>query len=223
MFKLVPDHIVISVPNLKEAMDFFEKEFSIRPIMGGKHLGLGTHNALLGLGNPEDKIYLELLAIDPEAEVKEYYPMGLSPHITKPYIATWCIRCVDETDIVEVTQAISKLGNLYHFGQVRDMQRQTINNDIISWRIAFSVAQYHLSHGHIPFLISWDDMALHPAATMNKLKDFIPYQFTIFNKEYEKIKPNLVDVGLKLNDSICFEYSEKPMLKLQLGKLIFTS
>ena len=57
--ELVLDHLVWCVNSVSEGMDMFEALTGVRPCTGGQHLGLGTHNALVSLG---DGLYLEILA-----------------------------------------------------------------------------------------------------------------------------------------------------------------
>ncbi len=56
------DHILYAVPDLQKGIDDFEKLTGVRPVYGGKHLNLGTHNALVSLG---EEVYFELIAPDP--------------------------------------------------------------------------------------------------------------------------------------------------------------
>ena len=59
------DHIVIVTHDLDEGARAVRDVLGVRPEGGGKHPLMGTHNRLLSLG-PD--CYLEVIAIDPEAD-----------------------------------------------------------------------------------------------------------------------------------------------------------
>ncbi len=63
------DHLVIGVADLDAGIREFEELTGIRPVYGGEHPNLGTHNALISLG---DRTYLEILAPRPGANVTEF-------------------------------------------------------------------------------------------------------------------------------------------------------
>ena len=58
------DHLVIAAETLAQGCDYVESGLGVRPAPGGKHVTMGTHNALVGLG---PHAYIEIIAIDPEA------------------------------------------------------------------------------------------------------------------------------------------------------------
>lgn len=57
------DHIVYAVPDVSAAVQNLTIRLGVAPIMGGKHQGLGTHNALLSLS---EMAYLEIIGPDPD-------------------------------------------------------------------------------------------------------------------------------------------------------------
>ncbi|PID36787.1 MAG: polyphosphate kinase [Rhodobacterales bacterium] len=58
------DHLAIACETLEEGRAFAERALGVALQPGGKHDHFGTHNMLLGL---QDGIYLEVIAIDPDA------------------------------------------------------------------------------------------------------------------------------------------------------------
>jgi hypothetical protein len=47
---LVPDHLVYAVPDLAVATAELHTKLGVAPTAGGRHEGVGTHNAILALG-----------------------------------------------------------------------------------------------------------------------------------------------------------------------------
>ena len=63
MARAALDHLVVAAATLEEGEDYVESRLGARPLRGGKHVAMGTHNSLLKLG---EKTYLEVIAIDPD-------------------------------------------------------------------------------------------------------------------------------------------------------------
>jgi len=59
------DHLIVGASSLADGVDYVAKVTGATPRRGGRHVAMGTHNALLRLG---DRVYLEVLAIDPEGQ-----------------------------------------------------------------------------------------------------------------------------------------------------------
>src|SRR3990167_6072775 len=167
MKNLLLDHIVIAVPNLEEAIHNFQKILGVYPTIGGKHPDLGTHNAIIGLGNQDNLAYLELLAIDPDDKNhRDTYTMGLSTNMQRPYIASWSLRCDSETNIEIINNHMKNFGQEYDHGNIRKGGRLTPNNTELSWKIACSTLRIINSMGQIPFLIKWNNLDLHPTKSL---------------------------------------------------------
>ena len=57
------DHLVLAAITLADGIEFVADTTGVVPQPGGKHVAMGTHNALLRLG---PRVYLEIIAIDPD-------------------------------------------------------------------------------------------------------------------------------------------------------------
>ncbi len=55
--EVAPDHLVVAAASLEQGVDWIEDKLGTRPQPGGRHVAMGTHNALLRLGA---RLYLEL-------------------------------------------------------------------------------------------------------------------------------------------------------------------
>ena len=58
------DHLAIIAPTLQDGVAYVEATLGAPMAPGGKHPEMGTHNRLLRLG---DDVYLEVIAVDPDA------------------------------------------------------------------------------------------------------------------------------------------------------------
>jgi len=56
------DHLVVAAADLDLGVRWVEERLGVAPVFGGVHVGVGTRNALLSLGDQ----YLEVLALDPD-------------------------------------------------------------------------------------------------------------------------------------------------------------
>ncbi|MPZ95564.1 MAG: VOC family protein [Propionibacteriales bacterium] len=61
----VVDHLVLAASALAQGIEYVADLTGATPRPGGKHAGMGTHNALVKLG---EQVYLEVIAIDPDAD-----------------------------------------------------------------------------------------------------------------------------------------------------------
>lgn len=144
------DHILYAVPNLQKGIADFEKLTGVRPAYGGKHPKLGTHNALVSLG---EEIYLELIAPDPDRGIPFENMIFDIGKINAPKIITWAAR---STDINELGAKIQILG-------IEDGKRITEDGAVLKWKTA-RMTEFTDHSGIVPFVIQWVS-APHPAST----------------------------------------------------------
>lgn len=148
------DHIIYAVPDRDAGIDQIEDLLGVRAAIGGRHIGLGTHNALLALG---PHTYLEIIAPDPEQEEFRRPRIFGIDVLTEPRLATWVARADD----IGGTAAL-KLDQGKQLGEVLSGSRQTPSGDSLTWRFTdpFTV----IGGGIVPFLIDWGK-SLHPSKT----------------------------------------------------------
>ncbi|HEU4513765.1 MAG TPA: VOC family protein [Nocardioidaceae bacterium] len=145
------DHLVYAVPDLAAAVTDFEDRLGVRAAPGGRHEGLGTHNALLGLGPTS---YLELIAPDPDQpEPAGPRPFGVDEAVTSPKLVAWALTCTDIDVAIGQARAHG-----YDPGDAVPLQRRTADGRTLHWRLTVNA----LNGGPVPFLIDWGDTE-HPA------------------------------------------------------------
>lgn len=148
------DHLVYGVAALAPAADHLERLLGVRPEPGGKHEGLGTHNALLALGTG---VYLELIAPDPEQpEPERPRPFGLDT-LRAPGFVGWAARAGQLSERVATARARG-----YDAGEVLAMSRATPAGRRLHWTLTFRDEPF--GEGLVPFLIDWGDTP-HPSET----------------------------------------------------------
>ena len=59
----VLDHLVVAATTLADGIEYFADVTGVAPQPGGKHVTMGTHNALVRLGA---QVSVEIIAIDPD-------------------------------------------------------------------------------------------------------------------------------------------------------------
>jgi len=146
-----PDHLVVVTHDLRQGCDWVEERLGARPQAGGKHVAMGTHNALLSLGK---RFYLEVIAVDPDG-VKPERPRWFDldePRMRAaiaegPHLAHWAARTGD------IDAAAARLPDL---GVPTPMARGDL-----AWRITIPDDGHRPGRGLVPTLIQWPD-ARHP-------------------------------------------------------------
>ncbi|MFM7870272.1 MAG: VOC family protein [Actinomycetota bacterium] len=147
------DHLVYATPDLQEAVAEIESRVGVAPTPGGAHLGLGTFNALLGLGN---RTYLEIIGPDPaQPDPEGPRPFGIDTLETSRLMA-WC--AAPHRPLDEVAAAARAAG--FEPGDVRGMTRQRPDGVILEWTLTEPPAD-----GVLPFFIDWG-RTVHPSESL---------------------------------------------------------
>ena len=147
------DHIVYAVPDLAKSIAELEHRLGVRPTPGGKHPGIGTHNALLSLS---EETYVEVIGPDPgQPSPAGPRPFGIDT-LTAPRLAGWVVKAHDLDRQVESARTHG-----YDFGPVMSMSRELPDGTRVYWRLTFPA---QVGDGLVPALIDWG-ASLHPAKT----------------------------------------------------------
>jgi len=153
----VIDHLVLAVPDLDAAMADFERTHGVRPAIGGRHQGLGTHNALVSFGDS----YLELIAPDPsQPDPDGPRPFGVDD-VDAPRLVTFAVRPdAAKGETIEMLIAACQAAR-HDPGPVVSMSRRTPDGTALTWRLTFPTMAHD---GLVPFLIDWGS-TVNPATT----------------------------------------------------------
>lgn len=158
MILVALDHLVVAAQTLSAGCAFVEAQLGVQPQPGGKHVTMGTHNALLGLGPGQ---YLEIIAIDPDGEKParpRWYdldePRMRAALAEGPRLIHWAAQ----TDDIDAQKARSRVD----LGPVQPITRGDLH-----WRITIPDDGHLPGAGLVPTLIQWPK-GTHPS---NRLAD----------------------------------------------------
>jgi hypothetical protein len=144
------DHLVLACADLAQGAAHVRERLGVEVQAGGRHLLMGTHNALLKLG---PRTYLELIAIDPDGTAQRPRWFGLDTAAVRtrmakgPFLLTWVAACSDVA-----AAAVLDSG----FGEVIAASRGPF-----AWRITVPADGRLNYDGIAPTLIQWNGEA-HP-------------------------------------------------------------
>jgi hypothetical protein len=147
------DHLVVGAATLAAGIAFVAERTGDAPVHGGKHVTMGTHNALVRLG---PRVYLEVIAIDPDG-AKPTHPrwfdlddVALRGELAEgPRLIAWVARTPD----IQRASAASPIA----LGTIRSFERGDYR-----WRLTVPDDGRRPAKGIAPALIQWD-VPMHPA------------------------------------------------------------
>ena len=152
------DHLVVAAVSLADGIEYFGELTGVAAHPGGKHVAMGTHNALVRLS---ERTFLEIIAIDPEGAKPsrprwfELDNIALQAELTeRPQLIHWVAR----TKGIERAAARCPIP----LGDVHPMARGDYR-----WRITIPDDGSLPGKGIVPTLIEWD-VPQHPADTLPK-------------------------------------------------------
>ncbi|GAB4285086.1 MAG: VOC family protein [Roseovarius sp.] len=149
MSGLALDHLAIAAESLEAGREAVEAALGVALEAGGRHAHFGTHNLLLGL---EGGLYLEVIAIDPEAPAPGRPRwFDLDRFAGPPRPRAWICRCDDLDGL---------LAALPEAGRPLALARGALR-----WRMAVPDSGVLAYDNLFPALIAWQGGA-HPAARL---------------------------------------------------------
>lgn len=198
------DHLLLGVPELGAGVQWLQDEFNMEAGQGGRHLGVGTHNALVALGN---RTYLEVIAPDPQQLVpKAALPYGLGM-LSVPRLINWAVRVPDMD---------TWASRLYQLGiptQLKARHRVNPDGRRLVWRTAVMPATPFVNGvdltGLIPFAIDWQD-TLHPSETAPA--GIVLESLSLCHPQSALVQTTVAALGLPA----LVEQAEEPCLKAQV-------
>jgi hypothetical protein len=163
---LALDHIVVGASSLEVGRVWAVDHLGVEPVVGGRHVFMGTHNLVLRLEDPAGtERYLEILAIDADAphpgrprwfDLDD--PAIRSALATGPRLIAWVAR---SDDLEHDRERLVAAG--HDPGRIHSAERDTPSGRL-RWRITIRDDGRRLANGAVPVLIAWDSPS--PAASL---------------------------------------------------------
>jgi hypothetical protein len=174
------DHLVYGAPDLDAAIGALEGRLGVRAAAGGRHVGIGTHNALVDLGGGT---YLEVIAPDPEQpDPASPRPFGLDG-LTEPRLVGWAVAT---QDIDAAVASARRQG--FEPGDPVEMHRVTAEGAGLRWRLTLNA----IAGGAVPFLIAWGETE-HPSR--GAPHGLVLESFEIAHPDPGDLRPKLAALG----------------------------
>jgi glyoxalase-like protein len=146
------DHVILGIADLDDGVREFEKLTGVKPAFGGQHPGVGTHNALVALG---DGSYLELIAPQPGVTPSERWSRLVGIGQLTP--VGWAVRTSD-LDMLRATLEQTGIETMVP----RNGSRARPDGLMLKWRSADITAP---QMAFAPFFIEWGKSSAHPSTT----------------------------------------------------------
>ena len=146
------DHLVVTTPSLEVGVNYVEAALGARPQPGGEHVAMGTHNALLRLG---ERVYLEVIAVNPamlKPDRPRWFELDSPSANATPRLAGWIASTTD----IRAAHAIQP----ETFGNIEPMSRGDID-----WLITIPADGSLPLGGIAPTLLEWQ-VDYHPASRL---------------------------------------------------------
>jgi hypothetical protein len=204
------DHFIYAGRDLDAMSTQFERMTGVAPGRGGRHPGMGTHNALASLGSG---VYFELLAVDPSQRETLRGTMGARiDALASPRLFAYMLKGQNLERQREVLTGHGIAADLF------DASRTTLDGHTLRWRLL--VPHDNPFGDYVPKFIDWLDTT-HPSATSTPGCTF--ESFEIGHPESRRLGSLLESLGA----SVPVENSDRANFRLRInsprGKVTFVS
>ncbi len=159
------DHFMYAVASLDDGIEWAADAFGVAPAYGGEHIGLGTRNALLSLGDT----YLEIIAPDPAQDLSGNTGERFA-QLSEGGLVTWAVQ----GDLNNIASVLSSR-DVSTVGPHRT-ERKTAEGDVLVWELLFPTGSPY--GPRMPFFIDWLDCA-HPSATNPSAGEFLNLSISV--------------------------------------------
>lgn len=148
------DHLVLGCADLQQGLAMLESRLGAALPLGGKHAQMGTHNALMRLG---ERQYFELIAINPDAPAPPHARwFGLDDPVLRARLQdellplNWVLRC---PDLREALDSLPLTGQAQQGGYMACR----LWRDDLQWDMALAPSGQPALRGALPSLIRWTE------------------------------------------------------------------
>jgi hypothetical protein len=149
-----PDHLILGIRDLDEGIRQFEEQTGVRPVIGGKHPGRGTQNALVSLG---PGLYIEIMAPTDGAPVAGESPqLAMVRGVERLTPVGWAVSVAD---VADARGRLARAG--FTVSEPMPGSRKRPDGTTLDWT-TFGVTRPQIPG--VPFFIRWGDSARHPSA-----------------------------------------------------------
>ena len=145
------DHLILGVSDLDTGVSEFQQRTGVKPVIGGKHPGRGTQNALVSLGS---RTYLEIIAPMAGAESADSSALPSMKTLTP---IGWA---VSSTDLTRTAHRLNSAG--FETSAPQAGSRVRPDGTRLDWKI-LGISSPSMKSP--PFFIQWSDGAPHPSKT----------------------------------------------------------
>ncbi len=144
------DHLVLATDDLERTVAQITRDWGITPTPGGAHVGHGTRNELVALG---DGAYLEIVGPDlGQADHTGARPFGVDGRSGQRLVA-WCAR----PPLGLESARTAALHHGHDVGPITSMSRRRPDGVLLEWRLTFPPLSPDRPDepAVLPFLIDW--------------------------------------------------------------------